>query len=40
VPDRSATSREQLEKLDALATERILAVGGAGMEVRRAVLAG
>ncbi|CAK9786477.1 hypothetical protein CC85DRAFT_252968 [Cutaneotrichosporon oleaginosum] len=40
VPDRSTSSREQLEKLDALATEQILAVGGAGMEVRRAVLAG
>ncbi|BEI81411.1 hypothetical protein CcaverHIS002_0205710 [Cutaneotrichosporon cavernicola] len=40
VPDRSTTSRAQLEKLNALATERILAIGGAGMQVRRAVLAG
>ncbi|GMK54657.1 hypothetical protein CspeluHIS016_0112430 [Cutaneotrichosporon spelunceum] len=40
VPDNSITSRAQLEKLEALATERILAIGGTGMEVRRAVLGG
>ncbi|RSH85289.1 hypothetical protein EHS25_005096 [Saitozyma podzolica] len=40
VPPEMATTPDQLRALDELATERLLAVGGAGMEARRKVLAG
>lgn len=37
--DGAPSTPEQLRKLDALATERILAIGGANLSVSRAVLA-
>ncbi|WWD22566.1 hypothetical protein CI109_107059 [Kwoniella shandongensis] len=40
VPDESRTTSKQLNALDELATERLLAAGGKGLEVRRKVLAG
>ena len=40
VPPAGATSEKQLRALDEVATERLLAAGGAGMEVRRKILAG
>ncbi len=40
VPLDMATDEKQLRALDELATERLLAAGGAGMSVRRKVLAG
>lgn len=40
IPDDSVVPPAKLQKLEALATERILAVGGANMDARRAVLAG
>jgi len=38
VPEEQATSEAQLRKLEQLATERLLAVGGSGMATRRSVL--
>jgi hypothetical protein len=40
VPPEMATTPDQLRALDELATQRLLAVGGAEMEARRKVLAG
>jgi hypothetical protein len=39
VPAEQATSQAQLKKLEELATERLLAVGGAGLALKRNVLA-
>lgn len=40
MPESQKSTQQQLKALDALATERILAAGGTGMEVKRKVLAG
>jgi hypothetical protein len=40
VPEKMRTNGDQLRKLDMLATERLLAAGGAGLDIRRKLLAG
>lgn len=40
VPEEQRSSPKQLQALDQLATERILAAGGTGLDIKRTVLSG